>query len=229
VFANSTRWLVLSPPEELKAVNTTATEEPSANEEARKQSPPPPVDAPNDEIPVAGSTSVPDHDLEATQDTPSEDQTSMVAETLNNGGTTEPPVDDHVHMSEAAPEDEPVAPITDTEPLAPAPEPELEEPPAAEPHEIKEAEQPLTVLPDDSPAIPEGVSQPEQDESAAPEVVESTPPAVAESSVAEVDALDTAQPEADAPLPVDLEGDAIHLENAASTEPDVAAVQEDTQ
>jgi hypothetical protein len=110
---------VVSPPEELKAVNTTATEEPSANEEAEQQLPPPPVDAPtNNEIPVAGSTSIPDHDLEASQDTPSEDQTSMVAEALHNGETAEPSVDDHVHMSEASPEEEPVEPITDAELVA---------------------------------------------------------------------------------------------------------------
>jgi hypothetical protein len=222
---------VVSPPEELKAVNTTATEEPSANEEAEQQLPPPPVDAPtNNEIPVAGSTSIPDHDLEASQDTPSEDQTSMVAEALHNGETAEPSVDDHVHMSEASPEEEPVEPITDAELAAPVSEPEVEKPSATEPHKIEEVEQPLTELPDDSQAVPEDVLGPEaQDEPAAPEVVEPTPTAVVEDPITESEPVDTSQTEVDAPLPVDLEDGAVHLEDAASTEPDVAAVQEETQ
>lgn len=235
---------VVSPPENLKAVNTTATEESSANEEAQQQTLPPPDDAPNNETLVTGSTSVPDHNIEAIQDTPSEDKASMVAKTSDNGETTEPVEDDHVHASEVAPEEDTVPSNADSELIAAAPEDKAGKPSAAEPHGIKEAEQPPTVLSDDSEAVLESndpteltsetisddLLQPEhQDESFTPKAVEPTLPAVVEIPVTEIEPLDTAQAEVDAPLPADPKDGAPNLEDTASTEPAVAATEQKTQ
>ncbi|KAH3945752.1 hypothetical protein HBI56_095040 [Parastagonospora nodorum] len=117
---------VAAPPENLKAVNNTATEESPANEETQQLSPAPPLEPPSDDTPVVDSTSVPDQNLESTQDTPSEDKSSMLADATTDGEKIESAEPDHVHTDTPVQDAETVMGTVESQPELPAEENEPE-------------------------------------------------------------------------------------------------------
>jgi hypothetical protein len=227
---------VATPLESIKPVAATTTEPDSTSPpEAQQEPAPTPLEPANDEPSLGGSTSLPDHNLEAAQDNPTELEPSTVAEsTTKSDITLEPSELDHVDMSTApaAPKEQTVVPMGESQSHVPN----------EEEHQLStiEAEEPSHIGPSDASEItPEGVealAEAAPEDSNTPLEGEPQPelggeqPAEMTSSTAEEDVvingevLDT-QTGVDAPVTADSSDDPSHPEGTETVEAEAETQQ----
>jgi hypothetical protein len=235
---------VASAPENLKTVNTTATEESPANEEAQQEPLAPPLE-PSDETPVVDSTFTPDQNLESTQDTPNEDKSSMLVDAANDGETTQSTESDHVHINTAAPEDDAVEQTIQTQSDAPPEEVKTEEEGPAVPVEVADAAEHVTTVPsEDQQALPEPIQAADDASQDVPDAIldeqsleqpAETELAATTSSIIQ-ESLETKsndpivdEPEVNSPTPVDETDDVLHQGDTPLPEPVVMEVEQQPQ
>jgi hypothetical protein len=217
---------VVAPPESNKPAAETTTEPNStATPEAQQQPAPTPFEPTNEEPPLSGSTSVPDQNVEAVQDNPTELEPSTVAESTSKSETAQL---DHVDMSTAAPEEQTVTSMGESQSHLPTEEEprlsviEAEEQSHTGPSDASEIlpEAPVVTASEESNTLLDGESQAEIDGARPLELPSST---ITESVVTESEIIDTNQTGVEAPVTVDANNGSSHLEGINPTEVEIEA------
>jgi hypothetical protein len=214
-----------TPLESIKPVAATSTEPNSTSTPEAEQPTPTPFEAANDEVPLSGSPTVPDPNVEAVQDHPMELEPSTVAESTIESDTRQPSKLDHVDLSTAPPEDLTVASMGESQSHVPT---EEETQPS-----VTEAEALSHTGPSDaSEVLPETVAvsvvtASEESNTLLDGAQPAEPPSltIEESVVTDREILHDNQPDIEAPVTVVSHDDPSHLESTISTEADVDTEQ----